>query len=432
MSKEEVSSVNTMELVQAGLARRYAKERRFRFFGRLAVAIALASLAFLFVDIALKGYSAFYQTSIRLSIELSLDELGISASPSHEELLGADWDRVIRLALTERFSEVSNRKERRKLSRLMGSAAGYQLRDMVIKDLTMLGERHTVWLLAHSKVDAFLKETEDAISVAESPLLGASEIKWLQSLMTDGDVEFRFNSNFFTMGDSRDPESAGILSSLVGSLFMLAVTLLLSFPIGAAAAIYLEEFAPRSRITDLIEVNINNLAAVPSITFGLLGLAIFIQFFGMPRSAPLVGGIVLTLLTLPTIIIASRASIKAVPPSIREAALGVGASQMQTVMHHVLPNALPGMLTGTIIGMARALGETAPLIMIGMVAFIVEVPTGITDPSSALPVQIYLWSDSPERGFVALTSAAILVLMIFLIAMNGFAVYLRRKLEKRW
>ena len=242
----------------------------------------------------------------------------------------------------------------------------------------------------------------------------------------------RFNRAFFTSGDSREPELAGIWGATKGSFFMLLVTLLLSFPLGVAAAIYLEEFAPRSWWVDVVEVNINNLAAVPSIVFGLLGLAVFINFFGLPRSAPLVGGLVLTLMTLPVVIIASRAAIKAVPPSVREAALGIGASQMQMVFHHVLPLAMPGMLTGAIIGMARALGESAPLLMIGMVAFIVDVPSGPMSPSTALPVQIYLWADSPERAFVERTSAAIMVLLAFLLVMNATAVWLRSRFERRW
>jgi phosphate transport system permease protein len=245
-------------------------------------------------------------------------------------------------------------------------------------------------------------------------------------------LEKRFNKTFFTTGDSREPELAGILGAAKGSFFTLLITLSLSFPIGVASAVYLEEFAPENKWTDIIEININNLAAVPSIIFGLLGLAIFINFWGFPRSTPLVGGLVLTLMTLPTIIIAGRASLKSVPPSIREAALGVGASKMQTVTHHVLPLAMPGMLTGTIIGMAQALGETAPLLMIGMVAFIVDVPAGITDPSAVLPVQIYLWADSPERGFTEKTAAAIMILLTFLIAMNSLAVFLRKKFEIKW
>jgi phosphate transport system permease protein len=257
-------------------------------------------------------------------------------------------------------------------------------------------------------------------------------LAWIDQLSADGRIEKRFNKTFFSVGDSREPELAGIWGAVVGSFLTLAVTLMLSFPIGVAAAIYLEEFAPKNRWTDLIEVNINNLAAVPSIVFGLLGLAVFLNFFGLPRSAPVVGGLVLTLMTLPTIIIASRSALTSVPPSIREAALGVGASKMQMVAHHVLPLAMPGMLTGTIIGMARALGETAPLLMIGMVAFIVDIPAGFTDPSTALPVQIFLWADSPERAFVEKTSAAIMVLLAFLIVMNAAAVILRKRFERRW
>jgi phosphate transport system permease protein len=263
-------------------------------------------------------------------------------------------------------------------------------------------------------------------------VLTDDQIAWVDALKKDGQLKLGFNTAFFTGGDSREPEQAGVWGAVVGSLYTLAVTLLLSFPIGVAAAIYLEEFAPRNRWTDLIEVNINNLAAVPSIVFGLLGLAMFLNFFGMPRSAPLVGGFVLTLLTLPTIIIAGRAALKAVPPSIREAALGMGASKLQMVGHHVLPLAMPGILTGTIIGMARALGETAPLLMIGMVAFIVDVPRSLSDPATVLPVQIYLWADSPERAFLERTSAAIIVLLGFLIIMNATAVILRNRYERRW
>ncbi len=258
------------------------------------------------------------------------------------------------------------------------------------------------------------------------------EIAGISALEREGRMENRFNWSFFQTGDNREPEQAGILGALVGSLFTLIITLLISFPIGVLAAIYLEEFAPKNRWTDIIEVNINNLAAVPSIVFGLLGLAVFLNVFGLPRSAPVVGGMVLALMTLPTIIIAARAALKSVPPSIRQAALGMGASRLQTVTHHVLPLAMPGILTGTIIGTAQALGEAAPLLMIGMVAFIVDVPGGFTDPATVMPVQIYLWADSPERAFVAKTSAAIMVLLAFLILMNALAVLLRKRFKRRW
>jgi phosphate transport system permease protein len=316
------------------------------------------------------------------------------------------------------------------LYRLLSTGAAYQVQAMVLADPSLIGQTRQLALLADDDVDMIHKGHIDQASVEER--FGTAYWGWLQQLNQQGRLHTRWNSGFFTSGDSREPELAGIGGAMTGSLYTLLVTLLLSCPIGIAAAIYLEEFAPRNRFTDLIEVNINNLAAVPSIVFGLLGLAIFINLFGLPRSAPLVGGLVLTLMTLPTVIIASRAALQAVPPSIREAALGIGASHMQTVFHHVLPLALPGMLTGTIIGMAQALGETAPLLMIGMVAFIVDVPNSPLDPSSALPVQVYLWADSPERAFVERTSAAIMVLLAFLISMNACAVALRRRFERRW
>ena len=275
-----------------------------------------------------------------------------------------------------------------------------------------------------------------AISAADgipyAARLSDKQVTWIHELHDEGKIRLQFNSNLFTRGDSREPEQAGIRGAVMGSLLTLILTLLLSFPIGVSAAIYLEEFAPKNGWTDFIEVNINNLAAVPSIIFGLLGLAIFINFFHIPRSVPIVGGLVLTLMTLPTIIITSRAAIKSVPPSIREAALGMGASKYQMVLHHVLPLALPGMLTGAIIGMAQALGESAPLLMIGMVAFIVDIPGGFSDPATVLPVQIFLWADSPERAFIEKTSAAIMVLLSFLIIMNTSAVWLRKRLERRW
>jgi phosphate transport system permease protein len=258
------------------------------------------------------------------------------------------------------------------------------------------------------------------------------QIAWLDALEEDGALRKRFNVTFFTTGDSREPEQAGIWGAIVGSALMLLVTLILSFPMGVTAAVYLEELSAKSRWTDFLEVNINNMAAVPSIIYGLLGLAVFLNVMHLPRSAPVVGGIVLALMTFPTIIIATRASLKAVPPSIREAARGLGASPVQVVLHHVLPLAMPGIFTGTIIGMSRALGESAPLLMIGMVAFIVDIPQGPFDPATALPVQIYLWADSPERAFVEKTAAATLVLLVFLVVMNATAVILRRKFEKRW
>ncbi|MEY3137805.1 MAG: hypothetical protein RL580_1537, partial [Pseudomonadota bacterium] len=315
---------------------------------------------------------------------------------------------------------------------IVSSAASIELQQRITSDPTAIGTRETRWVLADDTVDMLIKGRVSRTAPEDERRLSDQQIGWIAALERDGTLELRFNRAFFSNGDSRDPEQAGVRGALIGSMLTLFITLLLSFPIGVGAAVYLEEFAPRNRLTDIIEVNINNLAAVPSIVFGLLGLAVFIGFFGLPRSAPLVGGFVLTLLTLPTIIIASRAALKAVPPSIREAALGMGASRLQMVAHHVLPLAVPGMLTGAIIGMARALGESAPLLMIGMVAFIVEVPQGVFDPATALPVQVFLWSDLPERGFIERTSGAIIVLLLFLLVMNATAVLLRNKFEKRW
>ena len=297
----------------------------------------------------------------------------------------------------------------------------------------MVGTSKRVWVAAASEVDLYVKGKIDPVEIPEElRRLKDQDIAWIEKLRESGQLKKKFNHTFFTSGDSREPEMAGILSAALGSFFSLLICFLIAFPLGILTAVYLEEYAKKSRLTDLIEVNINNLAAVPSIVFGLLGLAIFLNFFNLPRSTPLVGGMVLALMTLPTIIIASRSILRSIPQATRDAALGLGASKTQTTFHHVVPLAMPGMLTGTILGMARALGETAPLLMIGMVAFIVDVPKGVTDVATALPVQIFLWADSPEKGFVELTSAAIMVLLVFLILMNVFAVYLRRKLERRW
>jgi phosphate transport system permease protein len=334
--------------------------------------------------------------------------------------------------LRERFSEVTSRGELRDLFAMLSPGAGMELRERVLAAPNIIGTTQTLWLLMDDDIDMVVKGHIDRNLPEVDRRISDNQLEWLTALESADRIDLRFNLLFFTSGDSRDPELAGIWSATAGSFFMLLVTLLLSFPLGVATAIYLEEFASRNRWTDLIEVNINNLAAVPSIVFGFLGLALFINVFGLPRSAPLVGGLVLSLMTLPVIIIASRAALTSVPPSIREAALGVGASKMQMVLHHVLPLAMPGMLTGTIIGMARALGESAPLLMIGMVAFIVDVPQTPLDPSTALPVQVYLWADSPERAFVERTSAAILVLLVFLLLMNATAILLRKRFERRY
>jgi phosphate transport system permease protein len=422
----------TIDVVNASLARRYASERRFRLVGRLAVLLGLAFVAVLFVSIFANGYSGFLQSYLRLHVTFDPAILDPDGKRDLATIRGADYGALVKQALRAEFPEVTGRAELRELYKLASVGAEYRLMELVAKEPALIGTSKDLWLLASDKVDLVRKgQIDRSLPESERPV-NDRLIGWLDALEKKGVVDTRVNWSFFTTGDSRDPELAGIGGAIAGSFYTLLVCLALSFPIGVAAAVYLEEFAAKSRWTDLIEVNINNLAAVPSIVFGLLGLAVLINFFGLPRSAPVVGGLVLTLMTLPTIIIAGRAALKSVPPSIREAALGVGASKMQTVFHHVLPLAMPGMLTGTIIGMARALGESAPLLMIGMVAFIVDVPKGFFEPSTVLPVQIYLWADSPERAFVAKTAAATIVLLGFLITMNALAVFLRKRFERRW
>ena len=388
--------------------------------------MSICFLGLLFGSIIGNGWSAFEQAEVRLQIHFDPAMFDV------DNLSAADYGGLVKKSLRQMFPMVKGRRDKRKLYKLVSSGAAYLLRNTVVHDTGLIGTTREIWLPADDEVDMLLKGYIRRDVPESERRLTDQQIGWIDYLVSRNRLEEKFNSTFFTAGDSREPELAGIHGAVAGSVFTLIVTLALSFPIGVATAVYLEEFAPRNRWTDLIEVNINNLAAVPSIVFGLLGLAVFLNFFDMPRSAPLVGGLVLTLMTLPTIIIASRASLKSVPPSIREAALGVGASRMQAITHHILPLAMPGMMTGTIIGMAQALGETAPLLMIGMVAFIVDVPHGFTDPATVLPVQIYLWADAPERAFVERTSAAIMVLLAFLIVMNGLAVLLRKKFERRW
>ncbi|WP_024335192.1 phosphate ABC transporter permease PstA [Desulfotignum balticum] len=419
-------TARTMDIVNQGLARRYRAEKRFRLYGIVAIILSMIFLVFLFVSISANGYTAFQQTFVQLDIHLDPEILDAGS------LADANYQGLVKQSLADMFPEVTTRREKRQLYGMVSNGAAYQLQDYVRKNQNQIGSVIQIWVPADDDVDMVVKgHIRRDVPEAERRVKD-NQLSWIDEFQEQGRLEKRFNTTFFSAGDSREPELAGIKGAVSGSFYTLIVTLLLSFPIGVAAAVYLEEFAPKNRWTDIIEVNINNLAAVPSIVYGLLGLAVFLNFFGLPRSVPLVGGLVLTLMTLPTIIIASRAALKSVPPSIREAALGVGASRTQMVMHHVLPLALPGMLTGTIIGMAQALGETAPLLMIGMVAFIVDIPGGFTDPSTVLPVQIFLWADSPERAFLEKTSAAIMVLLAFLVTMNALAVFLRKKFERRW
>ena len=415
-----------LEILSKGNSKRHRSESRFRLFGMLAILLSLSFLLVIVASIVLRGSTAFRTSFIQIEMDLPADKLDA------ENIKDERFGKRLKKALREKFPEAKSRKEKKKLYGIVSSTAEYSIRDQLVETPDLIGTRANFWVRTSSDADMFLKGYIDRTLDESQRRLNDQQIAWLEQLQSEGRIESRFNAQFFTNGDSREPEQAGILGAVIGSAFSLLVCFLISFPIGVLSAVYLEEFAKKGRLNRIIEININNLAAVPSIVFGLLGLAILLNTFGLPRSTPLVGGMVLALMTLPTIIIASRAALRAVPPSIRDAATGLGASKIQTTFHHVIPLAMPGMLTGSIIGMAQALGETAPLLMIGMVAFIVDVPQGITDAATALPVQIFLWADSPERGFLEKTSAAIMVLLVFLIAMNLIAIVLRRRLENRW
>jgi len=420
------------DAVKRGLKKRYAAERRFKAYGITAIAIAMGFIAILFGTIISNGLPAFSETVIKLEIDVSEEIIDPTKERDPAVIRAANYRKLVFDDFRALFPDVTARRDKRDLTKILSSGATFEIQRLVTEDPGLIGKTIILEVPVAADFDLYNKGVISRDVGEDDRRLKDKQLDWFDALVEKGMIETRFNTTFFTHADSRDPELSGILGAAAGTFFTMLVTLMLSFPIAVAAAVYLEEFAPKNKLTQIIEVNINNLAAVPSIVFGLLGLAMFISFFGLPRSAPLVGGMVLALMTMPTIIIASRAALKAVPPSIREAALGLGASKMQVVGQHVLPLAMPGILTGTIIGMAQALGETAPLLMIGMVAFIVDVPGSITDPATVLPVQVFLWADSPERAFVARTSAAIMVLLGFLVFMNALAVLLRKKFERRW
>lgn len=435
MSSTSASNLSHASTVskQRLLKSRYAAEARFKAYGIAAIVFGLSFLALLFANIISRGYTAFQQSAFTLPINLDPAVISPSGKNEENELLTADYTALANQALFAAIGiDTKSKPEVRAASQLLSSGADVQIRKVVLANPKLIGQTVPITLLAHGNVDSMMKGAFDRTIPEDRRKLSDKQLGWLDAASAKGYLGTHFNTGLFTYGASSQPETAGIGAALIGSLFMMATVLLLAVPLGVAAAVYLEEFAPKNLFTDMIEVNINNLAAIPSIVFGLLGLAIFINFAGLPRSASLVGGLVLTLMTLPTIIIATRAAIGAVPPSIREAALGVGASKMQSITHHVVPLALPGILTGTIIGLAKALGETAPLLMIGMVAFVVEPPSTPLDPATALPVQIYMWATAAERGFVERTSGATMILLMFLACMNILAVILRRKFERRW
>lgn len=415
------------------LAKRYASERRFRAYGMSAILFAITALVLLLWTIVSDGYKAFVTTNLTVTAQIEAELADPGGKREVNDLRRGDYIAIARKAIRADLPEVSARQDLRELYALLSDGAAVMIRDRVLRDPSLIGRSITLKVPVSSDFDMLNKGRIDANDVAGgNARISPKQLGYYNTLKEKGLISTDFNAWFLASGDSRQPELAGVWGSVVGSILTLAITLALAFPLGVASAVYLEEFAPKNKWTDLIEVNINNLAAVPSIVFGLLGLAVFLQFFGLPRSAPLAGGVVLALMSLPIIIIASRAALRAVPPSIRQAAMGLGASRIQVVTHHVLPLAMPGILTGTILSLAHALGETAPLLMIGMVAFIVDTPHGVTDAATVLPVQIYLWADSPERGFVEKTSAAIMVLLAFLLAMNAIAIFLRKKFERKW
>jgi phosphate transport system permease protein len=413
---------------QKRLSKRYGADVRLQAWGLVSIAIAIILLGTLIGSITWQGARAFVQTHVTVSIDLPRSQIDPAAIDD------APWRQIVRESFLKLYPEVTDRSDQREVSAILTDSAQYIVRDAVKKNPALIGKRVKFTIPASDIYDQLQKGVVNRNVPADQRPKNMSDqqIAWFDQLKEQGRVSTPVNLGLITNADSTKPELAGLSAALAGSAYALFVCFIIAFPVGIGAAIYLEEFAPKNRITDTIEVNINNLAAVPSIIFGLLGLALFLNFFGLPRSSSLVGGLVLALMTLPTIIIATRNALKAVPPSIREAGLGVGASKHQAVFDHVLPLAMPGILTGTIIGMANALGETAPLLLIGMQSFVTSIPESLTAPSTALPTQIYNWSDSPERGFTARTSAAIIVLLGFLIIMNGLAVFLRQKLERKW
>ncbi|XUO83765.1 phosphate ABC transporter permease PstA [Halomonas sp. KM007] len=437
--------------IENSLARRHRQEKRFRFAGLAAVVIGLTLVTILFISILMRGVPAFWQSTLYPEIYfdpevIQLDEKPERASGESQAAFDerytqwliqagmVNWQSLIDRAMEEALGVEVESRQLRDLRALVASGERFSLREQFIKDPSLLGQTVEVKMLAAANVDVWIKGNIDRSLPDARQQLSAQTREWADRLYDENVIRNSFSTSLFLNTDSRSsPASAGLAGAFMGSLFMMLIVIVLSVPIGVASAIYLEEFAPKNRLTDLIEININNLAAVPSIVFGLLGASIFIGYLGLPLSAPLVGGLVLTLMTLPTIIIATRASLRSIPPSIRQAALGIGASRVQTVFHHVLPLALPGILTGSILGVAQALGETAPLLLIGMNAFVSNVPTSPLEQSAALPVQIYLWQGNELRNFFeARTSAAIIVLLGLMLSLNALAIWLRKKFETRW
>ncbi|MFY7718950.1 MAG: phosphate ABC transporter permease PstA [Brevundimonas sp.] len=428
MTETRVTSETRAARLRAGLKKRYAREGRFRLYGLLAIGVAVGFLLLLLGRIIEQGHTAFYTHSV--TVPVYMDPARIDrAYPqgTNFQLLVAE-QQLARMGIADNATGTKATALRSLFSSELKFAAAARIQS----NPELIGQTVTITAPVSDEADLYFKHEISRDTPADQRRLSDEQIGWLDQMKASGLVTAHFNSGLFTKGDSTEPELAGVLGAVVGSVMMLLVTALIAIPLGVGAAVYLEEFAPRGRITDLIEVNINNLAAVPSIIYGLLGLALFINWMHLPRASPLVGGLVLALMALPTIIIATRSSLKAVPPSIREAALAMGASKTQTVFQHTLPLAMPGVMTGAIISMAHALGETAPLLLIGMVSFIPGIPSAIGEPSGALPSLVYIWENASERAFHERTAAAILVLLAFMIVMNAAAIFLRRRFERRW
>lgn len=411
--------------------KRMRSEARFRCYGFTALIIAVFMLVLLLGSLMQRGASGFMQSQAKIAVAFDQTVLEPDGGPV-SDVSASSYMALVRSALKKQFPDVTERDDQKDLYALFGSSIGFKLKSMLDSDNSLLGQEKEIWLPLSSSADLFIKGAISEQVPESDRKINDKQIGWLKVLQGQGSVRKIFNSGFFTEGDSRNPESAGFLGAMVGSVFTLIICLLVVFPLGVATAVYLEEFASKNPFVDFIEININNLAAVPSIVFGLLGLVIYINTLGMPRSASLVGGMTLAMMILPVIIITTRTSLKSIPGSIRDAARALGATPIQVVWHHTLPLSMPGIMTGTILGLARAIGETAPLLMIGMVAFVADIPSGFTSPATVMPVQIYLWASSPEAGFAEKTAAGILVLLVLLVAMNMLAIILRKKFEVRW
>ena len=431
MNKKRITPLEATNTVKKSIVKRRSKDNRLKLYGRIAIGLAVCFLLFLFYSIFTKGFPGFFQYYVTLDINFDRDRIDPQGDLSDNSLFDGEASKIVNESLFS-IIEPKGRKAKKQAKKIVSSGKDVRIAKMVKNNPSLFGTITKVKFALDDDIDSFLRGYIKRDTPESERRISDRVIGFVDKLNQDGRITYEFSDYILKGSASGNPEMAGIKGAFIGSMLTLSVCLLISFPLGVATAVYLEEIAKKNRITEFIEVNINNLAAVPSVVFGIMGLAIFISIFGMPRSIPLVGGMVLALMTLPTIIISSRAAIRAVPPSVRDAAYGIGASKLQVIFHHVIPLAMPGMLTGTIIGMAQALGETAPLLMIGMVAFIVDIPNSVMDPGTVLPVQIFMWADFAERMFIQKTSAAIIVLLGFLISMNALAVYLRKKLERRW